>query len=953
MNCYCGKTALRNSELCKEHWTEQRYKERAYLDNTDRDNLGILKWARDMLPEYLPQATPWFHIEMLMLLFALFDPFYKNRYERQLNIISFRGSSKSTLINMLFTEYLLCNIGRTMKILGVNGTIIEVVIDEKFIVICSETGGSAEEFVVRLRDELTTNSNLKFFYGGTIEDALDDTTGQWTRRAFKYNGCFVMGAGVGQQIRGKIKGAYRATLLFADDIYSENNTITDDGRAKVKKWFDRAVINSIDDLRGKTVVVGTILHEDTVLIENKKSKNWKTVEYQVMPLEKFKKFVAEHLQVAHQQGSCKLPFEDLGLDEFQLKSKQREYFTKVQEGYNWELAWKERIDLYFLALKYQDATQKNSLGSLYQEYFHQPITDENKRIKEEYFRHMNEYKIFREYGYTWFKCDLFSEPYVINVELAIDVGTGTADGDDSVIVVGGILSNGYRVVLKTVYGKYDLRDIRADNGLLNLGRVIEDRSLLKDIGVLDEALRLTKEYGAKMIKVGYAGSEKNNVNLMRQLCYANGFNEVMVLGRQQASNEGDKRERILNRIAPFYQTYSVIHVKGLTKLESQLQFLMGSKEDDVADACFAKGTLIKTIKGDIPIEQIKVGNKILTPIGFKKVVSVLNRKAKTINKFGFIVTPNHKFYNNNSFSSIDAIENPLYFSKSNIKDLLLWRYKLSKYQILQTNQEKSYLMGWSSGEQGRANIIFLSLIPLNGGLLKDFMSTFGSMLMGCKFHLVIIFTTKIIMHLITILLTSILWKLKNIWNTIEGIAIKKMKFFLKSILQKFGSKHQSGMGVKKELSGIKNIIKSLRKISIKNIFMNIFVLNVNENIKIQEKKANTVVPIADTKQEKYLISVLFALLIKQYKERINRLFAEVVQQNFVGKEETVYNIEVEQAGCYYANNILVSNCEVLFYNMQKPPEVDPQILNPQKEQIRWKKNRFAPLSNGGWDWRTN
>lgn len=46
-------------------------------------------------------------------------------------------------------------------------------------------------------------------------------------------------------------------------------------------------------------------------------------------------------------------------------------------------------------------------------------------------------------------------------------------------------------------------------------------------------------------------------------------------------------------------------------------------------------------------------------------------------------------------------------------------------------------------------------------------------------------------------------------------------------------------------------------------------------------------------------------------------------------------------------------CEVAFYNMQKPPEVDPQILNPQKEQIRWKKNRFAPLSNNDWDWRTN
>lgn len=583
--CHCGNQVLQGTSLCKKHWIEERYEKRKYLDNTDPNDLGILKWARDMMPEYLPQDTPWFHIEMLMLLFSLFDPFYKNRYERQRNIISFRGSSKSTLINMIFTEYLLCHIGKKMLIIGVNGEIVEVLINEKFIVICSETGTSAEDFVVRLRDELTVNRNLRLFYGGKIEDAIDAIDGQWTRRAFKYNGCFIMGAGVGQQIRGKIKGAYRATLLFADDIYSENNTITEDGRKKVKKWFDSAVINSIDDLNGKIVVVGTILHEDTVLIENKKSGNWKTVEYPVMPLDKFKKFISEHLQIAHQQGTCRLPYENQGLTEYELKTAQREYFDKVQNSFDWELAWKERIDLYFLALKYQDAVQKNSISSLYQEYFHQPVTDENKRIKEEYFRRIEDYKLYQKYGYTWFECELFDKPLTINMNLGIDVGTGTVDGDDSVIVVGGILSNGYRVVLKTVYGKYDLRDVRKDNGLLNLGRLIEDRTLLKEIGVLDESLRLSKEYYVNMIKVGYAGSEKNNVNLLRQLTYANGLNEIIVLGRQQESNEGNKRERILNRIASFYQTYSVIHIKGLIKLENQLQFLMGSKEDDVADAC--------------------------------------------------------------------------------------------------------------------------------------------------------------------------------------------------------------------------------------------------------------------------------------------------------------------------------------------------------------------------------
>ncbi|WP_448506059.1 hypothetical protein [Immundisolibacter sp.] len=580
----CNLETLKGETLCKDHWIEARYQSQNYLDNSNPEDLGILKWARDMMPEYLPQATPKFHIEMLMLLFSLFDPFYKNRYERQLNIISFRGSSKSTLVNMLFAEYLLCHNGKHMTILSINNEKVDVLIKERLIVIGSETGMSAEDFVVRLRDELTSNPNLRFFYGAKIEDAYDALDGQWTRRAFKFNSCYILSAGVGQQIRGKIKGASRPTTILLDDIYSENNTITEDGRNKVRKWFDSAVHNTLDDLLGKIVVVGTILHEDTILVTNKLSKNWKTVEFPVMNPNKFARFIREHLEVVHQRGSCQLPYEGKGLSEYELKTLQREYFEKVQNSEDWELAWKERIDLYFLALKYQDAIVRGSLGSLYQEYFHQPVSDEMKRIKPEYFRHMKEYTLYSEFGYDWFKCDLFDQAYTINIEIGLDTGTGTPDGDDSVATVAGILSNGYRVIFKQIAGKYDLRDVREDTGLLNLGRLVMDRDMLKKIGILDEALRLAVEYKAKVIKIGYAGSEKNNVTLLTQLAEANKMYNITILGRRQDSAEGTKRERILNKIAPYYQSYSVIHNQNLERLETQLQNLMRTTEDDLADS---------------------------------------------------------------------------------------------------------------------------------------------------------------------------------------------------------------------------------------------------------------------------------------------------------------------------------------------------------------------------------
>lgn len=585
MKCIeCSSEALERTNLCHQHWVEAKYKERNYLDNSDPKDLGITKWAKDLLPEYLPQATPVFHIAILMLLFSLLDPFYKNRFERQRNIISFRGSSKSTLINFIFLIYILCHIGKKIKITNIEGKVIEVLINEKFIAIASETGNSAEDFAVRLRNELSTNSKLAFFYGGAIDEAMMEKTGQWSKRAFKYNKCFVISVGVGQQIRGKIKGASRPTLIIADDIYSENNVKTEGGRKTVTDWFESAISNTLDDLMGKIIVVGTILHEDTVLIANKRSSSWKTVEYPLMPLHLFQKFIREHLQVAHQEGTCRLPYEGKGLSEFELKTLQREYFTKIQNEFDWQLAWKERIDLYFIALQYQQAIEKNTLGSLYQEYFHLPVSDEMKRIKPEYFRHMNESKIYREYGHLWFKCDLFDQPFTINIEIGLDTGTGTPDGDESVVTVAGILSNGYKIVFKQVAGKYDLRDVRQDDGLMNLGRLVMNREMLKKIGILDEALRLAIEYEATIIKVGYAGSERNNVTLLTQLSEANRLYNLTILGRRQDAAEGTKRERILNKIAPYYQSYSVIHAKGLDLLETQLQNLMRTTSDDRADS---------------------------------------------------------------------------------------------------------------------------------------------------------------------------------------------------------------------------------------------------------------------------------------------------------------------------------------------------------------------------------
>jgi hypothetical protein len=116
------------------------------------------------------------------------------------------------------------------------------------------------------------------------------------------------------------------------------------------------------------------------------------------------------------------------------------------------------------------------------------------------------------------------------------------------------------------------------------GKIEKDYDKIEVMGFIDEAIRVAIKYHADTIVMGYAGTEKTNVETLRQLTYINGLYGITVVGRKQDDSEGKKRERIAKRLAPKYQAYSIIHAKGLEKLEYQLEFLQSCSEDDVADS---------------------------------------------------------------------------------------------------------------------------------------------------------------------------------------------------------------------------------------------------------------------------------------------------------------------------------------------------------------------------------
>ncbi|MCL6099803.1 MAG: hypothetical protein M1391_14650 [Bacteroidetes bacterium] len=586
----------------KEH-IEAKYTE--WLDNTDPAHLGIITWGKELLPDYTSDNTPEFHIKLYLLYLSLYDPSLVNKYERLRNVIIFREGAKSTVTNKLFVPYIMANNGKTIKVRKIKavyekGIIVdliyldetfEVQINEKLIAIVSETATPAEDTVAGIRNEFTENANLIYYYNFEIQDAVDALTGEWTKKAFKLNGCYLIGLGSGQQVRGKIKGASRPSLMIFDDMYSENNT-SETGRSKIKKWFFDAAINSIDNKSGKGIVINTIVHEDTVPVLLKSNKLWKTIEIPVMPLDNFHKFIQEHLNSDYDTGVCMLPFDDIE-DEDIRRSRQQEYFTNL-EKLDWKLAWKERINLYLLALKYQDAVSVRNISGLYQEYFHKVMSPQDKQFKKEFFQYIKQWELKHEFGYNWIRLNneetSDGQPHwrIIAIDFGIDLSSGEGK-DDGVIIPQGTLADDRIIIFPPAVGKFSYRDdfVCSTGEDRRLDKVLLTRDGIAKAGIIDEAFRLALRYYPDQIKIGIAGEEKALLKEFRRVFEANKLYTINIAGRPQTAREKEKAERIRTTLLSYYQTRMVYHTDNSLELEYQLEYLGKASKDDIADAAEA------------------------------------------------------------------------------------------------------------------------------------------------------------------------------------------------------------------------------------------------------------------------------------------------------------------------------------------------------------------------------
>ena len=330
-----------------------------------------------------------------------------------------------------------------------------------------------------------------------------------------------------------------------------------------------------------------------------------------------------------------------------------------------------------------------------------------------------------------------------------------------------------------------------------------------------------------------------------------------------------------NVVIPTLNTFPVIVSDNISDSmftalkEELLNFPKGAHDD----ACFTADTLIATSRGDVPIKDIRAGDKVITPFGLSKVeFSGCTGRKEVISKFGLTATPTHKVFNGNKFEKLNKIKYDVLLDRLTVRGLLKWQYK----KLLCSMELNTDL--W-----GRAGIILASQQQIKAGLVrKDFTQRFGSFIAGRKYRKAFAFTTKTVMCLIT---TLKIWSAYHALNILRNTA-KNLLSVAKapstwSIWKKLGNLLASGTKARKAEQKQARFSKELQRASGKRTFA----LSVAE----------------------LLQDVQLDLGENTGKCAINVMMQKATEKNGL---KSVYNLKTTQ-GCYYANGVLVSNCDVL------------------------------------------
>jgi hypothetical protein len=111
-----------------------------------------------------------------------------------------------------------------------------------------------------MKAELENNDRLRYVYGNLVPLDSKDSK-KWTNRHFETtNGVNVVARGANKGRGVNIKNQ-RPTKIVIDDVEDDEMVRSAERRQKLHSWLTQVIFPSVDKMRGKIKMVGTVLHE--------------------------------------------------------------------------------------------------------------------------------------------------------------------------------------------------------------------------------------------------------------------------------------------------------------------------------------------------------------------------------------------------------------------------------------------------------------------------------------------------------------------------------------------------------------------------------------------------------------------------------------------------------------------------------------------------------------------
>lgn len=193
---------------------------------------------------------------------AMWEPMDDPKH-RLVNIIAFRGSSKTSRARVFAAKRIAYGISRTILYIGVSE-------------------GKAIESVNWLRNRVDRNQPFRETFGLARGQKWEETQIEIEHQLFGHT-VRVLGSGVTGSLRGLNIDDYRPDLIIIDDPQNDETAATEVQREKLEDLILGAVLNSLapptDEPNAKLVMLITPQHSEDVSQKARASGRWKTLVY--------------------------------------------------------------------------------------------------------------------------------------------------------------------------------------------------------------------------------------------------------------------------------------------------------------------------------------------------------------------------------------------------------------------------------------------------------------------------------------------------------------------------------------------------------------------------------------------------------------------------------------------------------------------------------------------------